>query len=197
MMKNSVILVDVDGVLLNWSSMFEQWMLEQGYTKYHEYYSVRRAYNLDPAEANRLVAQFNTSARMRSLPPFRDAVSYVKRLHEEHGFVFHAITSMSDDWYAQRLRTENLVDLFGKQVFQRIVYLPIGAKKDNVLAEYKDTGCIWVEDKVDNAYAGTKQGLDSILMKHDFHADLGHKFKMVNNWKDIYNYVVDYGYSDV
>jgi uncharacterized HAD superfamily protein len=123
------------------------------------------------------------------LPPLRDAIKYIKKLHEEQGYIFHCITSLSDDVYAQHLRTKNLRELFGDSVFEKFIYLDTGADKDEVLELYKDTECIWVEDKYENALCGHKFGLNAFLMGHMFNAGCTENVNRVNNWKEIYNYV--------
>ena len=133
---------------------------------------------------------FNESAWIRKLPPYLDAIKYVKKLHQEHGYIFHAITSLSNDDYAQHLRTKNLIELFGPTVFEKYTYLDTGADKDEALARYKDSGCIWVEDKPENADVGIQAGLDSILVDHQHNKDYSGDAKRVYNWKEIYNYVV-------
>lgn len=191
MMKNKVILVDCDGVLLDWIYAFGQWMKRHGYTEVDDSsYDIAIRYGLQKKESNMLVRMFNESASIRKLPPHRDAIKYVKKLHEEHGYVFHAITSLSNDNYAQHLRTKNLCELFGPTAFEKYVYLDTGADKDEVLLEYKDTECVWVEDKEENADVGYNLGLDSILMAHYHNAEYDGQALRVANWKEIYNYIL-------
>lgn len=189
-MKNKVILVDCDGVILDWVYAFEQWMNRHGYEKVVDnVYEIDITYGLDRKEAKKLVRMFNESATIRKLPPLRDAMKYVRKLHEEHGYVFHAITSLSNDQYAQHLRTKNLIELFGPTAFEKYVYLDTGADKDEALAEYKDTGCYWFEDKPENARTGKNLGLNAFLIAHEFNAD-EYNVPRVQNWKEIYNMIV-------
>ena len=188
-MRDKVILVDCDGVLLDWMYAFQQWMKRHGYImKNPDVYDVGMMYGLEQNEKRRLCRMFNESAAIRKIPPLRDAIKYVRKLHEEHGYVFHAITSLSNDEYAQHLRTKNLQEMFGPTVFEKYVYLDTGADKDEELEFYRDTGCLWVEDKVDNAIAGAKVGLESVVMSHDYNQNS--EFPLMRNWKDIYNYVL-------
>lgn len=188
-MKDKVILVDCDGVLLDWVYAFEQWMTRHGYEKQESNcYEIHTHYNVDKKEAKRLVRMFNESATIRKLPPLRDAMKYVKKLHEDHGYVFHAVTSLSNDQYAQHLRTKNLIELFGKTAFEKYVYLDTGADKDEALAVYKDTGCYWVEDKQENAHVGHKLGLNSYLIAHEFNKD-ENIIPRVQNWKEMYEII--------
>ena len=188
-MRDKVILVDCDGVLLDWVYSFKQWMLRHGYEEQEsDSYEIHKHFNVDRKEAKRLVRMFNESATIRKLPPLRDAMKYVKKLHEEHGYVFHAVTSLSNDQYAQHLRTKNLIELFGPTAFEKYVYLDTGADKDEALAEYKDSGCYWVEDKPENARVGKELGLDAVLMAWEFNRD-EEDIPRVQNWKQLYEII--------
>tara|TARA_Y100000389_G_scaffold124400_1_gene121761 strand:+ start:133 stop:717 length:585 start_codon:yes stop_codon:yes gene_type:complete len=190
-MREKVILTDCDGVLLDWAYSFNQWMTRHGYEeKRTDTYSINDRYLINKDESRKLVRMFNESAWIRKLPPYLDAIKYVKKLHQDHGFIFHAITSLSNDDYAQHLRTKNLIELFGPTVFEKYTYLDTGADKDEALARYKDSGCIWVEDKPENADVGIRAGLDSLLVDHHHNKDYTGDAKRVYNWKEIYNYVV-------
>ena len=190
-MKEKVILVDCDGVLLDWEYAFDVWMTRHGYERSEEgfsTYSIGDRYKTK--DAKKMIRMFNESAAIGFLPPLRDAIHYVKKLHERHGYIFHAITSLSTDPNAQKLRTENLKRLFGETAFERYVYLDTGEDKDAELEVYKDTGCYWVEDKVINAKVGSALGLDSLLMTHDHNVKYDiENVRKVNNWKEIYDIV--------
>ena len=193
--KEKTILVDCDGVLLDWEYAFHGWMTRHGYEMCQDgfnMYKIHERYELEKPESKRLVRMFNESAQIRKVSPLRDAIKYVKKLHEEHGYVFHAITSLSNDQYAQHLRTKNLIELFGPTVFEKYVYLDTGADKDEALEEYRGTECYWVEDKPENAIVGASVGLDSLLMNHNHNADQdldNVNVRRVNNWKEIYDLI--------
>ena len=186
-----LILVDCDGVLLDWKYAFYKYMNENGYTVIEEgQYDVAQTFGITKEQSRQLVRQFNESARIGFLPGLRDAIKYVKKLHSE-GYVFHCITSLSTDYYAGKLREQNLERLFGKDVFERVVCLDCGADKDDGLLPYKDSGCIWVEDKPSNAECGLDMGLRSFLIEHDFNKDYeNNNLVKVKNWKEIYESIV-------
>lgn len=184
-----VILTDVDGVLLNWGYAFKVWMEQKGYNvKDPDVYNVDKIFDMNRAESKKMVRHFNESAAIGFLPPLRDAIHYVRKLHEEHGYVFHAITSLSLDPHAARLREENLKKLFGETAFAKVLCLDTGADKDDALIPYADSGAVWIEDKVENAEVGDKFGLDSILIEHAYNMD-NTDFPLMKNWKEVYEYL--------
>ena len=189
-----LILVDADGVLLDWEYAFSVWMEEHGHEKqpgFEFIYDIGDRYGISKDQGRKLIKIFNESAAIGFLPPLRDAMFYVKRLHEEHGYVFHCITSLSLDVNAGRLREMNLRKLFGKTAFERIVCLATGADKHAALDEYKDSGCYWVEDKPENADVGHDLGLKSILVEHGHNMTHECTYPVVKNWKEIYGIIVN------
>ena len=191
---NKIILVDADGVLLNWEYAFCCWMEQHGYTQIENgnwEYDIAKRFQITKEDAKAKVKIFNESAAIAFLPALRDAMFYVKRLHEEHGYEFHCITSLSLDPSAYKLRKMNLEKLFGPTAFTRLVCLDTGAHKDEALAEYKDSELYWVEDKMENAVTGQRLGLKPILMEHGFNMNdkIPEGMFKALNWKDIYEYI--------
>jgi hypothetical protein len=194
MKNNKVILTDADGVLLNWEYAFCCWMEQHGYTQIENgnwEYDIAKRFSITKDQATQLVKVFNESAAIGFLPALRDAMYYVKRLHEEHGYVFHCITSLSTDPNAGKLRQMNLEKLFGKTAFEQVICLDTGADKDEILAMYQNSNLYWVEDKIENAICGKKFGLRSILIEHGFNMneEIPEGIQKVVNWKEIYEII--------
>lgn len=191
--NSKIILTDIDGVCLDWEYAFDVYLQTHGFTKVDGgelKYDIGKRYGIDSDQGRKLIKIFNESAAIGFLPPLRDAMYYIKRLHEEHGYVFHAITSLSKDVNAQELRTMNLKKLFGKTAFERFVYLDTGADKDAVLDEYKDSGLWWIEDKIDNCKAGVAAGLMPLLMEHGHNMNYDDpKIPRIKNWRSIYEII--------
>jgi FMN phosphatase YigB (HAD superfamily) len=192
-MKNKIILTDSDGVLLDWEYAFDVYMTQHGFNKQpggNLKYNIGTRYGIDHEQGKKLIKIFNESAHIGFLPPLRDAMYYVKRLHEEHGYVFHCITSLSRDENAQELRRMNLKKLFGSTAFEKFVFLDTGADKDEALEPYRDSGLFWIEDKIQNCQVGRDLGLKSLLVEHGHNMDYEDPaIPRVRNWKEIYNII--------
>lgn len=188
-----IILTDCDGVILDWEWAFHVWMQEHGYVLKPEgiisYYLHDHFEDLDQFEAKKLIRIFNESAAIGFLPSLRDATYYVKRLHEEHGFKFHCITSLSKDKNAQRLREMNIKKTFGSTAFEKFIFLDTGADKDDALKEYKGSNLYWIEDKPANADVGYELGLRSLLVEHGHNMHHECAYPIVKNWKQIYKII--------
>ena len=188
---SKIILTDADGVLLNWEYAFITWMEEQGHNLVQGYqfiYDVAKWFGKKKKKSKKLVRFFNESATIGYLPALRDAEHYVKLLGKL-GYKFHVITSLSKNQNAQKLRTKNLKKLFGN-VFEEFIYLDTGDDKDEVLKQYKNTGCYWIEDKPDNVIAGQNAGLNGLLMAHGHNVEYKSHMHRVHNWKEIYETIV-------
>jgi len=157
------------------------------------HYDMSVRYSITKHEAVEKIKIFNESAAIGFLPALRDAVYYVKRLHEEHGYKFGVITSLSLDPSAGHLREMNLKKIFGESAFDFITCLDTGADKDDALECFKDSGLWWIEDKMANAKAGLDVGLKPILIEHGFNMNDSvppGMFK-ATNWKEIYHHIVN------
>ena len=183
-----LILTDCDGVLLDWNATFIEWMALQGYEEVRtDVYGINERYGIDKKKSKELVREFNESAAIGFLKPFRDALYYVRRMYEEQGYQFRVITSLSKDPWAVKAREANLKQFFGDAI-ESVICLECGADKDEALAPYKDSGLVFIEDKPENAEVGKALGLRAILVEHEHNMD--HKgLEVVENWREIYDLI--------
>ena len=189
-MKEKIILTDCDGVCLDWEWAFMQWMSHNGMKPavddWKKVYKVSDRFGVSHADGKRLTSQFNSSAAIGFMPPLRDAQWFIKKMSEQYGFKFVAVTSLHEDPYAQKLRTANLRKLFG-DAFIDFHYLACGADKDEILEElsHKYYGAPWIEDKPENADVGAEFGFQSYLMEHGHNMDYNGPATVVKNWEEI------------
>lgn len=187
---NKLILTDIDGVMLDWETGFHDWMESKGFNRNAiDSYDMHVVYGEKKEFIKALVREYNNSAWMCCLKPLRDAVDGVQMLVDA-GYRFGAITSLSLDPYAGKLREENLKSLFG-DVFDFVTCLDTGADKDEALLPYKDSGMWWIEDKPENARLGADLGLKTILMRHPHNASFDYSgVKNADNWTQIANMII-------
>lgn len=187
----NVILTDFDGVLGYWEHGFMQWMLEKGYDKpIGGCYDIESKYGITTEEAENCIIMFGLSEWFTKLPPMRDAIKYVKKLHEEHGYVFHCISSIPNTDTHKAARWKNIRSLFGETAFEKLVLCVRSHEKDEHLKAYSGSGCYWVEDLGKNAVYGLNHGLKPILITQHYNVDFENKnIPRVTYWKEIYDYV--------
>ena len=188
--NDKLILTDCDGVLLDWEYHFYKWLKEtEGYERLGPEYNIGKAIGVAQKTGAKFVNLFNRSEYMKTLSPMRDAIKYVRKLHEEHGYIFHVITSQTNCRLAQEYRKENLRNVFG-EVFDGFTILNTGQDKDEALKKWEGTECFWVEDKPENAEVGASFGLNSILVAHEHNKDYDGDIPRYWKWKEIYNDIV-------
>jgi 5'(3')-deoxyribonucleotidase len=190
-MYDNVIVTDADGCFLFWEHGFDMQMVAKGYTAIKSgFYNVEDKYGISKEEADNLVDAFNESAAMRRLPPVKDAIKYIRKLHEEHGYVFHCITAIPNTRDMYEARLENIENLFGKTAFERVTLCGHSANKKELLKEYEGTECYWIEDLMKNAILGLKCGMRPLLMDRHYNTNQEHEdIKRVHNWKEIYQII--------
>lgn len=190
-MAKYTILTDCDGVLLDWETVFHEWMAERGHVLQEEgLYKMGPAYGMPGHKAVDLIRQFNETAWMAFLPSFRDAHVWLPRIARQCDVEFHVITSMSRDKAAVAARRYNLEQKFGSGVITRLISLDCGADKHEALEEYRDSNYWWIEDKPENCDVGLEFGLRSIIIDHPHNKDYNNpNVPRVGKWEDIFNIV--------
>jgi len=186
------IIVDCDGVLLDWAYAFDVWMGEHGYRRIpntNHHYGQALRYGITEDEASRQIKKFNESGCIGFIPAYKDAIEYVNKLNKL-GWRFEVISSLDKDKYAQKLREKNLNHIFGN-VFDFIdcgLDYTIGKEK-YLIDRYEGKSFYWIEDSVKNAESGLKAGLISVIMDHDYNKEWNGI--RVKNWKEVYQLILN------
>jgi hypothetical protein len=188
---DNVIVTDADGCTMYWEHGFHMWMVSKGYKEtINGFYSIEDKYGISKEEGDELAAAFNESAALKHLPPFKDAIKYIRKLHEDHGYVFHCISAIPNTGDMYNARMENIQNLFGKTAFERLTLCGSSSNKKELLKEYEGTGCFWIEDLMKNALMGLGHGMKPILMSQHYNINDHHDdVKRVTNWKEIYELI--------
>ena len=184
------IITDCDGVLLDWAYAFEVWMADHGYIKMPDtdiHFSMAKRFGISEEESYEKVLEFNDTGVLGYLPAYKDSVEYLTRLHRE-GWSIEVISMIGPDKYANRLRSMNLIRLFG-DIFDYIYCAGrhTEPKKQILESRYKDSNYIWIEDRLDYAQDGIDAGMDTIIMDHPYNRNW-EIAPRVHNWKEIYDY---------
>lgn len=179
-----IILTDVDDVLLSYASGFQQ------------HYGLRttninattfsQAFNIDPVLEKQMVVEFSEHEAFGRLQPIHGAVEAVREIASS-GVRFVAISSCGSSTRTLELRKQNLYDLFG-DVFLEVNAVPLWHSKENYLAQYKDSGLLWLEDNVNNYIAGENLGLHSVLLKTMYNRPLPN-MRVMPNWEQLQEYI--------
>lgn len=192
-MYDNVIVTDYDGVCAYWEHGFHMWMVDKGYKEQIKgSYNIEDKYDISVEKANMLITSFNESAALKHLPPVKDAIKYIRKLHEEYGFVFHCISAIHNTQDMYDARMENIHNLFGKTAFERLTLCGSSKNKKELLKEYEGTECFWIEDVGENLDYGLEYGMRGLLMDRHYNKDhltrSPHSYR-VNNWREIYSHI--------
>lgn len=184
-MYGKLILVDCDGVLLDWEMGFIEWAREQPHVAGHLGDHFPTQYDHPVYDFSE---DFNESGLCNSLAPLRDARDHVLRLANS-GYHFQCITSAGKSETMVRCRLDNLRAIFG-DVFSEmnVEFLRINQEKEAALSNYKDTGLVWVEDHPQNAIDGKRLGLRSVLIDHRYNKEFKNELygiPRVENWTQV------------
>jgi len=201
MNKHNTILIDCDGVLMNWNQSFEEWMITQ---KGHiiadnTQYPIHHRYDISPREAMDCVAHFNDTQWIKYLDPLPRAVPIIKSLYHDHGIRFVVISSLGGDHYSADHRRHNLYEHFGPAI-KDIHCLPTNVSKMGVLKSFAP-GHIWIEDHVNNAVIGAGVGHKTIIHTHPYNLHeaivafkddtTDNMMGCVSNWRDMEDKILD------
>jgi FMN phosphatase YigB (HAD superfamily) len=191
---SKVILTDCDEVLFDWAGPFEDWV-RANYPEHRDaegslrdHWHVEAWLNCPLEHSREMIRIFNGDDTIWPyFKPLDGAVEVVKKLHEEHGFRFVAITACATDEKTHSGRWQNLTDHFAG-AFDTLHCVGLAESKAAHLGRYRDT--YWVEDKMKHAVAGADAGHRSFLVNYKHNErDFDHRITRVNDWHDIYKHI--------
>jgi hypothetical protein len=168
---------------LDFNAPFEEFVRRKGYDIPHGT-TVGQAhlpdcYDIDPAEASKLVQEFFHAPTFGNLPALEGAVEAVQHLRRE-GWEFVAITACPEFVHHQRHR--NLVHVFGIE-FRDVLYSGFGGCKKDILTGFAPS--VWVEDNVGHAEIGVGLGYNTFLINQLHNRDKETSATRVDTWAGI------------
>lgn len=166
------LIVDVDGVLLDWLAGFKVFLNESGIEVEGDgpsTWSMNEWIGVD--DYLPLVREFNSRPAFGSLSAIRNSqLSMMAAIRS--GFEIHAISSSVSEESAVGARESNLKHVFG-DIFKSITCLPLGESKEEALREHYK-GSYYVEDNPEHALVGVNVGLKVFLMDRTHNREFSH-----------------------
>ena len=186
----STIILDCDGVLVDWVEGFHAFMEEQGFTlnpAMAHSYNINDRYNGVTSEDSKAqILEFNHSPDILDLKPLPEAINALANLKTVHNYNFVVITSFAENPAAIKNREENLKNVFGESTFSKIVCVPCGAEKDEALQPYLNSGALFIDDRTSNIETALRLGLRPVLFNQPWNARDQVDVFRVSDWIDLY-----------
>lgn len=174
-MADTAILLDIDGVCLNWEQGLEDYLqahlphMADARVFDHHAFDLASRYNISSEEANQLVWDFHHHTSFGDLLPMPGAMEAIQ--HLTHLGKLVAITACGTTDRIQNLRIQNLKKCFGIS-FSEIYCTNDFAEKRGYLTNYAPG--FWVEDHMTNAIMGAELGHKSFLVSARYNISYDH-----------------------
>lgn len=190
-MKDKVIILDIDEVLLKWVDGFSDFLYRywgittQGSPKE---WDLSVWLGCSKETAMEFVRSFNEeSSEFGELKPFREAVPALHDLRDL-GYNLYGVTASCETVEGKRNRIYNLLDVFGN-VFEDVHFVPMGASKKEILVTFPK-GSFYVEDNIYNVADGVDLGLNVVQYIRPHNVSLRHtEAYWADSWADIADYI--------
>jgi hypothetical protein len=158
------LLLDVDGVLLNWLAGFEQYLLthaphlHKDFADMEEAHDLERLLGLTTQQMDEWVERFHLHADFGVLKPLPGATQAIRILAPWCNI--SCITASGSNPISKKARLMNLKNVFG-DVFDQIICVDRSVDKPEHLMSFEPG--YWVEDQPRNTLMGVQAGHESFL----------------------------------
>jgi len=181
------IITDIDDTALNYTKgLLEfaniQYPHGQQFSNISDFLTSTHGYTSN--ETTELIQTFNTSENFKHLEPLQGADTVLKNLHND-GVKISVITACGDDKVTRELRYYNLRNVFG-DIFENIIFLPLGARKLYNLMPYMDRNPVFIEDSLIHYKDGVVLGFDSYMIKGPMNAKEIDDTNHFTHWDEFY-----------
>lgn len=187
-MTKPYLLLDIDGVCLDWDSGLIKFIkenihetLQPSYVDEHSYDLANR-FGITNNEANSLVWEFHYDEIFENLVPLDGVTDAITKLKEKYNCV--AITACGSDPIIVNAREKNLKKCFG-DAFVEIHCVDAFSEKRKFLEKYPPGH--WVEDHAQNAHMGLLYGHQCWLINAPYNKKsfLDSNIKRINSINDL------------
>jgi hypothetical protein len=187
------LILDIDGVCLDWMSGFIDFLkinldnFDSSKVMNQYSYSLGERFGIDDNVVKSLMWDFHYSQEFSKLKPLTGAVEALAVLQNHYKFV--AITACGDDEAIKTLREKNLLEVFGP-VFEKVYCVDQFKDKEKFLSLYPPS--VWVEDHSENSHLGLKFGHKCFLITEDFNKNnrLDSRIIRINDLRDLLEYLL-------
>lgn len=177
------LLVDVDGVLLNFQKSFDNWL----YEKHHitaaipitVALSYEAAYDLPWLSMVELIEEFSHTEMFANLSAMDGAQDALRAFHSA-GWRISAITACVDTEAVKKSRVANLTTIFG-DIFYSIIVVGLGNCKREALSAFSPG--VWIDDSVEHSVAGSEIGHCSYW--YGGNGEIPHGVTTVWGWNEV------------
>jgi hypothetical protein len=180
-------LVDVDEVLLDWTSGFQNFMEPLGHKRSeagHNTWRLEDAYpgfEGDPQEMKKLVEAFNGSTHFGFLLPVTGAASGLRRLREEFPeSAIVGVSSCGDSAVTLSIRKANL-NRFFPGLLDTIICLPLGGDKTRLFRSFRPG--VVIDDGIHNLKAAEATGHRAIAFDRPWNKEWNGGY--MDGWYDV------------
>mgnify|MGYP005994354423 CR=1 FL=1 len=188
---NKLLVVDVDGVCLDWHSGFISWV-EEEHGILLDKSSSKASYDMETwFEGNmskdlfkQLVVAYNSSPRV--LKPLEYSQDVLINISRWLDWDVVALTAFGSCPIQSKFREEYLQVLY-KDIFSEVIVLGLGASKKDKLKELKPD--LFVEDNIQHAESARDVGVKSVLLEKTYNK--GSDLLYAKDWLQIMNHVRD------
>ena len=162
------VLLDCDGVLLDWVAGFKNWLqIRKNITPKGDcpnMYDMAEWIGAPTDQVMKLINEFNTEAKeFGDLPAEPGAQKFLETLRREHELII--ISSCSDNPNTVYQRERNLMEAFG-DIFADIILVPLGQSKADHLKKFERS--LWVEDSYSNGLLGLELGHEAVMVRKPY-----------------------------
>jgi len=181
------LLLDVDGVLLDWLAGFEQFLLDHAPHLHKDFSGMEQAQDLEQLlglttqQMDEWVSRFHLHEQFAHLQPLPGATQAIRILAP--WCRISCITASGSSPVCQTARRKNLHHVFG-DVFDEIICVDRSVDKPPHLEKFQPG--YWVEDQLRNALMGMHAGHESFLQDAVYNRQVHHaQVRRVDNLLEV------------